>query len=437
MRVALIGDNCIEYVEQLISLWNRGDCVILIDWRLPLKKIIEIIQSNSVCSCYVIDSLVVDKKIIECIKGYKVDCVIIERRLVGEIIPKDVRLKYKENYSRTEAVILYSSGTTGEAKGVILSHFAISTNADSIQQYMNLKENDVMYIMKSLTHSSTLVGELLVGLKNKVKIIVKSAMSNIRNIFFDINKYQITIICVNPTILKLLVDSYEMFQYQIINTLKVIYCSGAVLENYIIEKAKIYFNCSILNVYGLTEAGPRVTAQRGINDSKGSVGKPIQGVQIIIVDHNGVVQKPFKRGIVHVKTVTCFNGYVNNKKGKISLYDNWLNTGDIGYVNNKEELFIVGREDNMLIHQSHNIYPESIESLIKSLGAVEDCMLGEDERGKLVCYYKTKSGRSLDHAQLKHIHYACKKELATFEMPLHYQWVKDFLYTNSGKLIRK
>lgn len=436
MRVALIGDNCVEYVEQLLFLWNKGYCIVLIDWRLPVKKIIEIIQSTSVQRCYFIHSQFTQDKNVILIKKIGIECIIVEKRLSVEAIPKEIMMNYKENYSQNEAVILYSSGTTGNAKGVILSHFAISTNADSIKKYMNIKESDVIYIMKSLTHSSTLVGELLVGFKSRSKVIVKPVISNIRNVFFDIEKYRITTICLNPTLLNLLIRAYEVEQSKQLKTLKAIYCSGALLDNVSVEKARNYFKCKVLNMYGMTEAGPRITAQRGINDTKGSVGKPIHGVKIIIVDGNGMIQKAFEKGVIHVSTKSGYSGYANKKKGRRSLYKDWLNTGDIGYVNDKGELFIVGRQDNMLIHYSHNIYPESIESLIKSTGIVEECILAKNERDELACYYKSKSGGTLTSRQLQIIYHICKKELADFEIPSYYQRVEGFLYTKSGKIIR-
>ena len=87
-------------------------------------------------------------------------------------LPKEIYNKFQENYSKDDAVVIYSSGTTGKSKGIILSHYAINTNADAIQDYMKLTPDDCLYICKSLSHSSTLTGELLVALKYKIALMI-------------------------------------------------------------------------------------------------------------------------------------------------------------------------------------------------------------------------------------------------------------------------
>lgn len=90
-----------------------------------------------------------------------------------EILPSFFYEKFTEKYNKNEAVIVFSSGTTGKSKGIILSHYAINKNADAIIKYMNLGDKDVLYIIKSFSHSSTLTGELLVALKTNIKPKIK------------------------------------------------------------------------------------------------------------------------------------------------------------------------------------------------------------------------------------------------------------------------
>ena len=88
------------------------------------------------------------------------------------VLPKYISCKFQENYSKNEAIIIYSSGTTGKVKGIILSHFDINTNADAIIDYMKPTTAHCIYIAKTLSHSSTLTGELLVALKTKMNIVI-------------------------------------------------------------------------------------------------------------------------------------------------------------------------------------------------------------------------------------------------------------------------
>lgn len=169
-RVALVGKNSVGFIENLVGIWNCGDCAVLIDWRIPIATSVEMMKEAGV------------KK---CLLG-KTEQGKIKERLTDEIefvifdddckkatpVPLSVYEKFKSDYSRDEAVVIYSSGTTGKAKGVILSHFAINTNVDAIIDYMKVTADDCIYIAKTLAHSLTLTGELLVSLKTRMKLVV-------------------------------------------------------------------------------------------------------------------------------------------------------------------------------------------------------------------------------------------------------------------------
>ena len=154
-RIGLIARNSIEYIEQLIDIWNIGACAVLVDKQIPLAQSLQFMQFLNVEKCYL------DIELYDSIPPTSLEIVPIHRNAIHTgWIPNYVYDQFIERYDQKEAVILFSSGTTGKEKGIILSHDAINTNADMINEYMNLNQKQSMMIVKSFCHSSTLTGEL-------------------------------------------------------------------------------------------------------------------------------------------------------------------------------------------------------------------------------------------------------------------------------------
>lgn len=210
----------------LLDIWNSGNCAVLIDWRIPCQIAIEMMKEASVSICYIEETKFDIKWSSEEIKFFTYK----RTSNSAELLPSIISDKFKINYNKNEAVVLYSSGTTGKAKGIILSHYAINKNADAIIDYMHLTESDCIYIAKALSHSSTLTGELLVALKSHIKLIIAPTIVSPSFVFRAIEKYGVSIICLNPTLLKKYADKYDACKYSLI-TLRTIYVSGSILND--------------------------------------------------------------------------------------------------------------------------------------------------------------------------------------------------------------
>ena len=161
-----------------------------------------------------------------------------------------------------------------------------------------------------------------------------------------------------------------------LSSLKKIYVSGSILNDKTYNTAhEVFYKQEIYNVYGLSEAGPRVTAQR-YNCCKGnSVGKAIKGVEVITVNEYSNITENGELGIVHVNSPSEFNGYIQGELKHKSLYYDWLNTGDIGYFDEHNELHIVGRIDDMIVVGAHKVYPSEVERQIQAVSAIHECIV--------------------------------------------------------------
>ena len=427
-RVALIGENSAEYVSALLDIWNNGECAVLIDWRIPFPTIIKMMKEADVKKCYIEK----DKYNSICEIPYDIELVMFDRRVkTAQLLPQYIYDKYCDNYSDDEAVVIYSSGTTGLAKGIILSHYAIQTNADAIIDYMSPIKDDCLYIAKVMSHSSTLTGELLVALKSNMKVIVAPTIVPPRVILSNIEEFSTTIICLNPTLLLMLCDEIYRKAYSF-SSLRTIYVSGSILSDKIYEKAHNTFaNIPIYNVYGLSEAGPRVSAQRVDCCKSNSVGRPIKDISIVVVDDSGQVVPQGCRGTIHVKSPSIFSGYVLGTKRVSLSKPKWLNTGDIGFFDEYEELHIVGRSDDLIIIDSHKIYPSEVEQAILMNNRVSECVVTKincNGNDFLVCFYTGK--KDLE----KTIRESLRHKLLTHEIPRCFVYCESLPRTTSGKI---
>lgn len=411
IRTALIGENSVEYVETLIEIWNEGNCAVLLDWRIPCRASIEIMIEAGVQLCYV------QEKYYEAF--FRINCSISFvsfKAATANVVflPTYIYDKYINRYCDDEAVIIYSSGTTGKARGIILSHYAINTNADAIIDYMKPTTEDCIYIAKTISHSSTLTGELLVALKARAKLVIAPTIVPPRYIFKNIYKFGVTIICLNPSLLSMLTDEYERAPYNIFS-LKSIYVSGSILNDRLYNKAHaVFYNIPIYNVYGLSEAGPRVSAQRADCCKSNSVGKPIKNVEIKLVNEQGCAVSDGEYGIIHINTPSLFDGYVTGQPNHVSLCKGWQNTGDIGYTDANGELHIINRMDDVIIIDSHKVYPSEVEKQIAEQSNVKMCAVVAAEfnnKEVICCLYVSEKDSEKD------IRERLKSKLLPYEIP--------------------
>lgn len=431
-RVALIGTNSIGYIHTLLNIWNSGHCVVMIDYQTPFYAAIQMMREADVQTCYLQEDLWS-----ECISAYT-EIEFVRYSANSEltfVLPKFLYDEFHPNYSSNEAVIIYSSGTTGKSKGIILSHFAINTNADAIIDYMNpLAQTDCIYTVRHLSHSSTLTGELLVALKSNTKMVITASAVPPRLILSSIKKYGVTILCINPILLSLLCNEVKRKFYDV-SCLQKVYVSGAILNDAIYEKAKnALTDISVFNVYGLSETAPRVTAQTLDCCKSNSVGKPIKGVEIVITDENGKVVPNGERGIIHVKTPSMFSGYVTGTQKHISLYQDWLNTGDIGFWDEFGELHVVGRADDVIICDAHKIYPSDVENLILEDPSIFDCVVSQctvNDMETIGCMYVSNRECTTE------IIHRIKDRLAKYEIPKRYLRTEGIPHNSRGKVDRK
>lgn len=183
----------------------------------------------------------------------------------------------------------------------------------------------------------------------------------------------------------------------------------------------------------MTEAGPRVTSQKVNNSHNESVGLPISGVQITIIGYNGLPLNAGSKGIIHVKTPSAYSGYICGEEKHRSLYNNWLNTGDFGYIDNAGELYVVDRIDDVINIGAHKIYPSDVERLILENDRISACVVSKctyNGAETIGCLYASDNDCVLSIMQ------QLKTKLMPYEIPKRYLRVDKIPCNMRGKVNR-
>ena len=432
-RVGIIGENSPNFIELLIDIWNNGDCAVMIDWRIPIQTAVQMLIEANANKCYVESKFYQD---VYCVSK-EVEMVSYDKTTnSADLLSKNIQNKYCANYSTSEAVVIYSSGTTGKSKGVILSHKAINTNADGIIEHMKLSEKDCIYVARSMSHASTLTGELLVALKSNINLVVAPTVVSPRFVFTNLNKFDVSILHINPALLSLYTNDL-MHTPRKFPKLRMLYVSGSILRDRVRDFALYAFNDTpIYNAYGLTEAGPRVTTQK--NCTRNSVGVAMKDVKIQIVGSKGELKVMGEKGIIYIKTPSLFNGYITETPKPMSPCGEWLISGDIGYIDAYAELQIVDRADSMIIVNSHNVYPREVEKVIDSHPDVKESVVfpnpSEPDSG-LICEF-VGVDNTVDYHLPFDIRRWCFERLPSYEIPLKIIQVDKLRIHAKGGLVR-
>ena len=334
------------------------------------------------------------------------------------------------------ALIMCTSGTTGKPKGAMLSESNILSNLTDITAYFDINKSDTILITRPLYHGAVLTGEFLTALVKGTRICFYSGKFNPSTTLNLLKKYNVTAFCGTPTLLNLIQRTKREQNYK---NLKHICVSGECMSSQVAtEIANAFPNAKVYHVYGLTEAGPRVSylPPNLFSEYPDCVGVPLKSVEIKIITRSGQVADKNEIGTLWVKGANVMIGYYNNPQGTNKVLKNgWLCTGDMALINDAGLLKIKGRCDDLIIKAGMNIYPQEIEAALKIDSRVVDvCAYGRPHELLGTQIILDIVG---DFANSDEVIKLCQECLPSYQVPSRINLVKNLKKNASGKIIRR
>lgn len=323
------------------------------------------------------------------------------------------------------ALIMGTSGTTGSPKGAMLTHENILTNLKAIQSYFPMKATDRILIGRPLYHCAVLMGEFLIALTRGTDILFLNTDFHPVTLLKAIRKYQITVFCATPTILYYLCSIIRKKGDML--SVKIIAVSGECMTEQVAKRLRKGFPLAeIYHVYGLTEAGPRVSflLPELFDQNPLSVGQPLRSVQVKI-----------ENGELLVRGRSIMKGYYQNPElTEKVLKDGWLHTGDMAEIDASGCITIKSRRDNLIIRGGMNIYPQEIENALKQEEEIADVLVFgvKDETVGEKIYLKAVTN-TLSKSQ---IFTCCRNLLPSYQLPDFIEIVEEIPRNASGKVLR-
>lgn len=429
-RIGIIMSNRAEHIELDLATAIGGFIKVPINYRLHPKEVEYILENADV------------KVLIGEEEHLKLVHTTSEKILIGSEYEEWVTSQEgnePEIHTGEEDLfaIMYTSGTTGKPKGVMLSHRNMISGALSLSLVCEITSDDVVGHVAPLTHGSNFLSHVswLFGLTQIV--FDKFDPQEFLN---DVEKEKVSIIFMVPTMVNLMIQNPD-FDANKLKNIKSINMAGSPIAasklKQAIEKAGPIF----IETYGQVEAPMTITVmpRHELANRLESCGAVGPFVEMKIVDDNGAEVSQGEIGEIICKGPLVMKGYWRNEKAtNETLVDGWLHTGDLGWVDENGYLYIVDRKKDVIISGGLNIYPREIEEVLnKHDGIKETCVIGKpsEKWGEaVVAYCVLNEGATVDPEELLEL---CKNHLASYKKPKEIHIVEALPKSSYGKILKR
>lgn len=379
-HIAILGTTSYEWVVAYLGTVNSGSVAVPLDAQLPTEELCDLLNRAEVTT------LVFDKSKAQAAEAAVKECPMLKHviamtdgsgvesaRSFWRLLEEQQTGFDYEPQPEELATIMFTSGTTGKSKGVMLTHRNLAENATCLD--MDIEEGTVIMTVLPIHHAYCLSMDILKGISLGCVICINDSLLRVAK---NIKLFEPNMILMVPLMIETLAKKLEEAAWMPAALIKAkvfgkqfhtICSGGAYLNPAYLDTFKKY-GITILQGYGMTECAPVISTNLPWKNKQGSVGKLMPNCEAKTVDEE-----------LWVKGSSVMQGYYHMpEETAATLEDGWLKTGDLGYVDEEGFVFLTGRKKNLIITPNgENISPEEIENKLGENRLVQEVLVRDSD----------------------------------------------------------
>jgi long-chain acyl-CoA synthetase len=385
-RVAILSLNCHRYLELYYGIPLMGAVVVPLNFRVPPAELKYIIEHSGA------RAVVVDATFAPMLDSIRTDIPSIEHCISIADGPTQGYLSYEELLAAAQEAprdtaptedgvvgLFYTSGTTGEPKGVMLTHRNIVSNVKHSMAVYQPSPDDIYLHAAPMFHLADAAAVFSNTSRGAAHAFIPRF--DAKAVLETVSAERVTLLLLVPTMINFILQQPDVDRYDL-STLKQVTYGASPIAPELLRRAMKVFKCRFFQGYGLTEAAPLLTVLRpqdheldsdGNNPRLASCGKPVPGVDVRVVKDDGSEIKPGETGEIIARGPNIMAGYWKRLEDTAAaVRDGWLYTGDLATVDEDGYIYLVDRKKDMIVTGGENVFSTEVEAALYEHPAIKE-----------------------------------------------------------------
>ena len=450
-RFGIIGPNSFRYTELMYAGFWAGAIAVPINHRLAAPEILHILE-DAKCKLLALGDDYLSLTDDEQLAPWRDKRIAIGATSPDKDVPAMDDLLNAANPAEPQdpdendlALMLYTGGTTGRSKGVLLTHRNIFSNGWQVINAMDIVKEDIYLHVAPMFHAADLLatGFTINGCAHSYVPVFTPT-----GVLQAIQDYKVTQAMMAPTMIIMILEDPTFDDYDISTYRNLFYGSSPMAAEWVEKSIQRFTNAEVQQGYGLTETSPIVTTldadvhrnavESGDTSILRAAGRPVIGIDLKILDDDGNEVPTGEAGEVCVRGPNVTPGYLNRPEENEKAFKNgWFHTGDVGRVDENGFMFLMDRKKDMIVSGGENIYTSEVEAALYKHPDVFECAvigIPDDKYGEaLFAVIVTAPGETLtEDIIIEH----CRELIAGYKVPRQMDFVEELPKSAMSKILK-